>query len=426
MPLLNRLRRALADPRPLRQPDFRRLWLANAITVIGAQLTVVVVPAQIFAITGSSGFVGLAGLFGLVPLVVFGLYGGALADHLDRRTLLIGTTVGLIATSLLFFVQAALQLNNVWVLLVIYALQQACFAMNQPTRTSILPKLLPAELIPSAQALNMTLFSFGAIAGPLLGGALIPVLGYAWLYLVDTLFLVPTLYAVVKLPPLAVENPIGTPGLRSVIDGLGYLRGRPVLIMSFVVDLIAMVFGMPRALFPEMAHSVYGGPAVGGTELALLYASMPVGVLLGGLFSGWVGRVDRHGRAVLIAIAIWGAAMVAFGLAVGLTPVLGLGAALAIALFAQAVGGAADMSSAAFRNAILLNAADDAVRGRLQGIFIVVVAGGPRLADFLHGGASQLFGPAATAAGGGVLVLVGIAVSALLVPSFARYRVSQA
>jgi MFS family permease len=405
----------------LRTPAFRRLWLANIITVIGAQLTVIAVPAQLYAMTDSSAYVGLAGLFGLVPLVVFGLYGGALADHLDRRTLLIITTVGLIVTGGLFFAQAALHLQNVWVLLGIFALQQACFAVNQPVRSSILPKLLPLEQIPAAQALNMTVFSAGAIAGPLVGGALIPALGFPLLYLVDTLTLLATLYAVVKLPPLPVENPQGSPGLRSVLDGFGYLRGRTVLLMSFVVDLIAMVFGLARALFPQIAHESFGGPPEGGLVFALLFASMPLGVLLGGLFSGWMSSVRRQGLAVVVAIGVWGLAMLLFGVSVGLAS-LWLVPMLVVALLTQVAGGAADMASSAFRNAILLEAADDAMRGRLQGIFIVVVAGGPRVADVLHGGVGSLIGPAWTAALGGALVVLLLLAVVRAVPSFVAYR----
>lgn len=416
-----RLRRHLADTTPLRTPAFRRLWTANIVTVIGAQLTVVAVPAQIYAMTGSSAYVGLAGLFGLVPLVVFGLYGGALADHLDRRTLLVITTVGLIVTGGFFFAQAALDLQNVWVLLGIFALQQAFFAVNQPVRSSILPKLLPLEQIPAAQALSMTVLSAGAIAGPLVGGALIPVLGFATLYLVDALTLFATLYAVVTLPPLPVENPQGSPGLRSILDGFRYLRGRSVLLMSFVVDLIAMVFGLARALFPQIAHESFGGPPAGGLVFALLFAAMPVGVLLGGLFSGWMSGVRRQGRAVVVAILVWGLSMLLFGVSVGLASVW-LVPMLVVALATQVVGGAADMASSAFRNSILLEAADDAVRGRLQGIFIVVVSGGPRLADVLHGGVGSVIGPAWTAALGGALVVVLLLAAVRAVPSFLAYR----
>ncbi|WP_309224258.1 MFS transporter [Propioniciclava sp. MC1683] len=417
------LRSVLADTRPLRQPDFRRLWTANIITVIGAQLTVVAVPAQIYAITGSSGMVGLTGLFGLVPLVIFGLWGGALADHLDRRTLLVITTIGLVVTSGLFALQAFLRWDNVWVLLGLFALQQAFFAVNQPTRTAVLPKLLPVAQLPAANALNMTVFSAGAIAGPLVGGALIPVLGYAWLYLVDTITLFATLYAVYRLPRMPVDNPQGSPGLRAVWDGLVYLSAHKILLMSFVVDIIAMVFGMPRALFPQLAHESFGGPAEGGLAFALLFAGIPAGAVLGGVLSGWVSRVRREGLAIMWAIAVWGVAMTVMGVAVWFAP-LATGAMLGLAVAMLVVGGAADMSSAAFRQSLLLGATDDAVRGRLQGVFIVVVAGGPRIADILHGGAAEVVGPAVATAGGGVLVLVGIAVVALLYPRFHRFRLA--
>jgi len=415
------VRGLFADTTPLRNPYFRRLWSANIITVIGAQLTVVAVPAQIYAITGSSAYVGLTGLFGLVPLVVFGLWGGALADVMDRRTLLIVSTLGLIATSAGFWLQAALGADDVWLLLGLFAVQQAFFGVNQPTRSAILPKLLPDEQLPAANSLNMTVMMAGAIAGPLVGGALIPVVGFSWLYLVDTLTLFATLSAVVLLPRLPVEGAVGTPGLRAVVDGLRYLRGHRVLLMSFVVDLIAMVFGMPRALFPEMAHVDFGGPAEGGLAFALLFAAIPIGSVIGGVFSGWVSRVQRQGLAVVVAILVWGVAITGFGIFVSLAGV-STNLMLALAVLMLIVGGAADMSSAAFRQSMLQGAAADAVRGRLQGVFIVVVAGGPRIADVAHGGVAAVLGTGATAAGGGVLVVVLVVVAALAVPVFVRYR----
>jgi len=268
--------------------------------------------------------------------------------------------------------------------------------------------------------------SAGAIAGPLVGGVLIPVLGYAWLYLVDTVSLLATLWAVVMLPALPVEGTGGgAPGLRSVVEGLAYLSRHPVLMMSFVVDLIAMVFGMPRALFPQIAHEDFGGPAAGGLAFALLFAAIPAGAVLGGVFGGWVSRVDRIGLAVLWCVAGWGAAVPVFGVAVGLAP-LAPALLLGVAVAALVAGGAADMASAAFRQSILLAAADDAVRGRLQGIFIVVVVGGPRIADVLHGGVAASAGTAVTSAGGGVLVLLGTLVAAAAYPAFRRFRLSRA
>ena len=423
---MRRLRGLLADTRPLQVPAYRRLFTAQIVTVIGAQLTVVTVPAQIYSMTGSSAYVGLTGIFGLVPLVVFGLYGGSLADHFDRRRILTVTTWGLIITSALFFVQAALGNTNVWLLLAIFSLQQAFFAVNQPTRSAVYPRILPPELLPAANTLGMTVFTGGAIAGPLVGGALIPLLGFSWIYLIDTICLFATLWAVISLPPLPVEAIAGSsPGLRSVLDGFVYLAGHPVLLMSFVVDLIAMVFGMPRALIPEMAHLDFGGPAEGGLAFALLFAAMPAGSFLGGVMSGWVSRVERHGLAVIIAILVWGMAITGFGIAVGLADgSAGLWLAVAVVFFAA--GGAADVASAAFRSTMLQSSATDAMRGRLQGVFIVVVAGGPRVADVLHGLVAGQVSAATTTIIGGLLVIVLTLLASALVPAFARYRVPRA
>jgi MFS family permease len=416
------LKSVLADTRPLRNRHFRRLWTANIVTVVGAQLTVVAVPAQIYALTGSSAYVGLTGVFGLVPLVVFGLWGGALADVIDRRTLLICTTVGLISTSALFWLQAWSGAGNVWLLLGLFSVQQAFFAVNQPTRSAVLPRLLPLNLLPAANSLNMTVMQAGAIGGPLIAGALIPVFGYPWLYLIDTITLIPTLGAVMFLPPLPIEGTTGSLGFKAVLDGLGYLKSQPVLLMSFLVDIIAMVFGMPRALFPEIAHVNFGGPDSGGIVFALLFAGIPIGAVLGGVFSGWVSRVSRQGVAVLASVIVWGLAMLGFGLAVSLADTWRW-PMLVIAVLMLVIGGAADMASAAFRTSMLQSAASDAVRGRLQGVFTVVVVGGPRIADVAHGAVAASIGAAATAAGGGILVVIGTVLAAVAFPAFVRYRV---
>lgn len=438
-----RLRAVFADTRPLANPHFRRLWLANIVTVIGAQLTVVAVPAQIYALTQSSAMVGLAGLFALVPLVVFGLWGGALADHMDRRRLLLATTTGLIATSALFWWQAATGVDDVWVLLAIFALQQACFAVNQPTRAAVLPRLIPADQLPAGNALNMTVMQFGAIGGPLVGGALIPVLGFSALYAVDTLCLFATLWAVLRLPSLPPDRAdagtsSGRVGLSAVLDGLRYLRLHTVLLMSFVVDLIAMIFGMPRALFPQVGHEAFGGPLEGGIAFALLMAAIPLGGALGGVFSGWVSRVERQGWAVIWSIVAWGLGITVAGAAfmaagrVGGSVSLGdsgpegsplLWGLLLAAVLGLALGGAADMASAAFRTTMLQEAANDEVRGRLQGVFFVVVVGGPRIADVLHGAGGAALGPGLATLVGGALVVVLVLLAARLAPVFTAYTV---
>ncbi|MFD3507423.1 MFS transporter [Nocardia sp. NPDC058666] len=417
----------LADTEPLRNRDFRRLWTTNIVTMVGAQLSVVAVPQQIFQITGSSGYVGLAGLFGLVPLVVFGLWGGALADVMDRRTLLVITTAGTGLTAVAFWVQAALGVDNVWLVLGLFATQQAFFAVNQPARSALIARLLPPEQMASASSLSMTVANVGMIAGPVLAGLLIPVIGLATLYLIDSIALLATLWAVWRLPAFPPTGEQRRAGLRTVLDGFRYLAGQRILLASFVIDLIAMVFGMARALFPEIAHETFHDPVEGGLALGLLFGAFAVGSVLGGVFSGWIPRVRRQGLAVVVSVAVWGLMMVGFGLSVGLAGRwFGLEVWLWIALAFLALGGAADMVSAAFRTAMLLTVSSDEMRGRLQGVFIVVVAGGPRVGDVAHGFAAASMGTAVAAAGGGVLVVIGVVVAALAFPAFVRYRVARA
>ncbi|MEU5840694.1 MFS transporter [Rhodococcus sp. NPDC047139] len=419
------MKRLLADTTPLRNKDYARLWWAGVVTVIGAQMAVVAVPQQIYEITRNSAYVGLTGVFGLVPLVVFGLWGGALADAMDRRKLLLITSAGLGVTSLLLWVQAASGLNNVWVLLCLFSVQQAFFAVNQPTRAAVIPRLLPVGQIAAATSLNMTVVQFGAIAGPLFAGALIPVVGLPTLYLLDAILLLATLWAVVRLPAIPPLGEVTRAGLRALVDGFRYLSGQKILLASFVVDIVAMVFGMPRALFPQIAHESFGDPAQGGFALGLLFAAMSAGAVLGGIFSGWLPRVQRQGLAVIVCILLWGVAMVGFGAAVWWAEPGSGGLLLWIALFFLAFGGAVDMVSAAFRSTMLQTVATDEMRGRLQGVFIVVVAGGPRIGDVLHGAAAAAAGTAVAAAGGGALVIVGTLVCVVAFPAFVRYRVSR-
>lgn len=229
------------------------------------------------------------------------------------------------------------------------------------------------------------------------------------------------------LPALPPTGEARRAGLSTVVDGFRYLTGQRILLASFVVDIIAMVFGMPRALFPQIAHETFGDPAEGGVALGLLFAAISAGAVLGGVFSGWVPRIRRQGLAVIWCIVAWGLAMVGFGVAVGLAGHwFGIGVWLWIAVAFLAFGGAVDMISAALRTAMLLNVSTDEMRGRLQGVFIVVVAGGPRIGDVAHGFAAASLGTAVAAAGGGVLVVVGVVLAALAFPAFVRYRVGRA
>ncbi|MGE9693238.1 MFS transporter [Streptomyces sp. NRRL F-5630] len=403
-----RRRRFTVDTTPLRIKPFRRLWSSTVVTAIGSQLTAVAVPLQIYDDTGSSALVGVAGAVALVPLVVFALWGGAIADLRDRRTLLLFSNAGIAVTSLLFWAQAALGTHSVAVLFVLLAFQQALFGINAPTRTASVARLVPEAQLPAATALTSTVAQFGQILGPLLAGALAPVLGISTLYLVDTLALVIALWAVWKLPPLPpLKAAARRAGLKDVFDGFRYLWPRKLLLVSFVADIAAMVLGMPRALFPEMADTYFGGDAA----LGVLYAALPVGALLCGVFSGLYSHIRRHGVMVVLAVAAWGLAVAGLGLA----------RSLWLAALMLALAGAADMISMVFRGVILQSEATDEMRGRMQGVFTVVVAGGPRLADLLHGTVGEAVGARGATVGGGLLVVVAVGLLAVVVPAFWRY-----
>jgi len=403
---------ALADITPLRaSAHFRRIWFGQSVSSIGQQMTALAISVQVYALTGSTFATGLVGLCSLVPLVAFGLYGGAIADTMDRRRLGLFGATGLAILSTALAVQAFLGVHQVGVLYAVVALQAVCFALNSPARASMVPRLVPAGQLPAANALSTISMNLGLTVGPMLGGLLIGVWGYQAAYLVDALAFGASLYAMWRLPSMLPEaGPSGT-GRKprtSVLDGLRFLRDRPNLRMSFLADLAAMVFGMPRALFPALAAVLYHGNA--GT-VGLLVAAPAVGALLGALFSGWVNRVHRHGVAVILAVTVWGLSIAGFGL----SRHLWLGLPL------LALAGAADSVSSIFRNTIMQAAAPDDMRGRLQGVFMVVVAGGPRLGDFESGSVAQLTTPTFSAVSGGVACLAAMLVLVLRYPSFARY-----
>jgi MFS family permease len=410
------VRGALADTRPLRTPAYRRLWSAGIVTVVGAQLTVVAVPTQIYQLTGSSAYVGLTGLFGLVPLVLFGLWGGAIADAVDRRVLLLLTGSGIAASSLILWVAAATGVGGVWLVLSLFAVQSAFLAVNQPTRSAVIPRLLPAEQLPAANALNMTVVQAGAVAGPLLAGVLIPVVGLSTLYLFDAVALLATLWATWRLPPVPPAEPSEgrrqRAGFREVVDGFRYLSLHKVLLVSFLIDIVAMGFGMPRVVFPEMAERTFGDPPGGGLALGLLFAAIPIGMVAAGLLSGWLHRVTRQGVAVTVAICVWGIGVALFGLTHSLW----------LAVVFLAVAGAGDLVSSVFRSSMLQTVATDEMRGRMQGVFIVVVAGGPRIADLWHGPAAAAFGPGPAATAGGVAVVIAALAVVARYPQFWRFR----
>ncbi len=402
------LRSVAVDLRPLRHADFRRLFLGQGVSLVGFQLTAVAVPVQMYAITRESFWVGAIGLAALVPLVVFGLYGGAVSDAVDRRRLLIASSCLVWAVTGGLLLQAVFGLDNRWVLLGLVAVQSVGFALSAPARGAIVPRILPRELVPAGNTLNFTVSTVGMVLGPLLAGLIIVRGGFAWAYALDAVLFTVGLYAALRLPPIPPLGAITRPGLQSVLAGLAFIAKRPVLLMSFAIDIVAMVFALPRALFPEVAETRFDGPGAAGW----LFAAIAIGSVVAGLASGWIGRVRRQGLALVIAVVIWGVAVAAAGFAGSLWLVVVL----------LAVGGAADLVSAVYRQTILQTYAPDEMRGRLQGVFIVVVAGGPRLGDLRAGVTAGAFGATASWVGGGVVAAVLAVLLAALVPSLIRYR----
>ncbi|MFF1720552.1 MFS transporter [Streptomyces sviceus] len=407
-------RRWAMDTRPLRIPAYRRLWSSTIVTAVGSQLTAVAVPKQIYDITGSSAWVGAASMAGLLPLIVFALWGGAVADTMDRRKLLLITNSGIAVTSVLFWLQAVSGLDSVAALMVLLAVQQAFWGLNAPARNASIARLVPEGQLPAANALGSTVMQTGQVVGPLLAGVLIPVIGLPELYLIDALALCVTVWAVYRLPslPPLASAVARRAGVREIAEGFRYISAHKVLLLSFLADIVAMVFGMPRALFPQLASETYA-PYGEGLALGLLFAAIPIGAVLGGLFSGTFSRARRHGWMVIGAVVAWGVAITGFGLS----------GSLWLAVVFLAAAGVADMVSMVFRGAILLSAATDEMRGRMQGVFTVVVAGGPRLADVLHGTAGSVFGARAAVAGGGLLVVTVMLTLAFAVPALRRYRI---
>jgi MFS family permease len=402
---LRRLRRAAIDVEPLRHAAFRRLWWGNSLGFVGFQLTAVAVPVQVYELTGSSFWVGMLGLVGLVPLVMFGLWGGAVADAVDRRLLLLGSSLVLWGCTGGLLVAALLGLASLPLLLGLVAVQAAGFAVASSTRGAIVPRVLPAELVPAANTLSFTASNVGMVIGPLLAGLILARWSFAAAYATDLAVFTLALYAALRLPALPPTGPTTAPGLRSVVDGLAFIVTRPVLLLSFAVDIVAMVLAMPRALFPATAAE-FGGRGAAGW----LYAAIAIGAVAAGLSSGWIGRVGRQGVALVAAVIAWGLAVAA----AGLVPVLWLMVLL------LAVAGAADLVSAVYRQSILQTYAPDEMRGRMQGVFIVVVAGGPRLGDLRAGAAAAGLGVTASWVGGALLAAALVSL-ALLVPALRNY-----
>jgi MFS family permease len=424
------------DRRPLAIPAYRRLWIASVIAAVGGSFSELAIPTQLFTVTGSSATVGVSAAVSLVALVVSALWGGTLADAMDRRRLLLAADGCLSLTYAGLWAQAALDLRSVPVLMALVACQGLSYGAIMAAMGAAVPRVVPADLLAAANGLSSLVRYTGSIVGPLLAGVLIPVVGLGTLYLLDTLALLVVAWSVFRLPPLPPQTPLpaptlvpppGTPSsvgvsaasrrpiLGQLLDGFRYLFSRRLLVALIGVDLAAMVFGAPWALYPELAQREFGGAAGGGLQLGVLYASYPAGVLAVGLVSGMFTRARRHGALMASATGVWGVTVVLLGLA----PQLWLAAATLLA------GGGANFVLSTFRRAISQANTDDALRGRIEGSMIVVTMGGPQIANLVHGVLGAAWGPRWAISVGGVMTIVTVAGIIRAVPQLWRYDAPQ-
>jgi predicted MFS family arabinose efflux permease len=404
------------DTGPLRASrDFRLLWLGELISQTGSQVTTVALFVQVDRLTHSAAAVGFIGLAQLLPMIVASVLIGPVIDRRNRRRVLMAAQVGLALSSVILLVAAFSDHPVLAVLYIAAAINGGFVAVSMPTRSAMTPNLVPSDMLPAAAAINQVMWNVAAIAGPALGGLIVAQIGLTWAYGFDVAtYGVAIAFVFLLHPTPGVPAAEGEPeGWEAIKEGFRFLRGRRVLQSTFTVDLVAMIFGMPRALFPRLAVvQFHRGPEVVG----LLFSALSAGALIGALTSGWVGTVRRPGRAILAAVTIWGLAVVGFGLS---------GTNLALAFGFLAIAGAADVISAVFRSSSQQLIVPDSLRGRLSALNILVVAGGARLGDFEAGVAGSLFSPFTAVVSGGVLCLCGVGVIASAVPQFSRWRVGE-
>lgn len=408
-------RRIAIDVTPLRTSrDYRLLWSAQLISEAGHQITIVALFVQVYRLTGSPAAVGLIGLVQIVPLILSSIGGGSIVDAVDRRKLLVLSQFGFAIASGILLAGALMDRPPLALIYGAAALAAGLSGIDSPTRSAMIPRLVGRELLPAAVALNQVMWQTTSIVGPAIGGIVVVKLGLPWAYGIDVVTYGATLGAAIlmrPMPPTRDEGEDAATGWAAIKAGFHYLKGRRVLQSTFYIDLVAMVFGLPRALFVILAATQFHR---GAEVVGFLFAAPAAGALIGALTAGWVGSVRHQGRAVIWAVAAWGAGITAFGL---------VGSNLWLGLFFLAVAGAADVVSAVFRSTILQLSVPDSLRGRLSGIHILVVAGGPRLGDFEAGLVAQLFNSATiSVVSGGLLCIAGTALVAGLVPEFRRYH----
>jgi MFS family permease len=404
------IRRLFVDITPLRtSTDFRRLWLGSLLSAIGGQMTVFAVALQTYLLTGSSLAVGAVGLADALPAITLGLLAGSVVDAHDRRLLVLLASTASLVVSLGFAAQAFAGLDEVWVLYMLVALQSLARSVNAPARRTFIPRLLPAEQMPAGAALNMLVMHASLVVGPSLAGVIAAAGGLKLCYLIDAVSFLGSLYGVYRLPPMRPEGEPSRPGPRAVLDGLRFLRRNRVLTGALISDLNATVLAMPIALFPAINAERFGGSP---RTLGLLTTAIAVGGILGSGLSGPVGRLRHQGRGMLVAGAVWGAALAGFGLVSGLPATLSL----------LAVAGMADVSSVVLRTTIIQLATPDAYRGRIAAAEYVVGAACPELGNFRAGAGAAAPTPHPPPRSGGLACVAGAGVIAVLIPALVHYR----
>ncbi len=398
---------AAIDLGPIRRHrEYRLLWIGLAVSFFGSEISFVAVPYQVYKLTGSTAVVGLLALVALVPLLLSAIVGGAFADAVDRRKMVRFAELGLALCSGLLLVNALLPHTQVWVLFVVEALAAALGGFLRPSLDSLTPRLVEKDELTAAGALDSLRFQIGLIGGPAIGGVLISAVGLPTVFAIDIVTIRVSLAALTMMQAVPPPPDAEPPSLSRIAEGFRYARSRPELIGTYGVDIVAMFFGMPTALYPAFAKN-FGGPSV----LGLLYTAPSLGSLVANATSGWTRRVHRHGMAVIVAAGAWGVGILLLGLAPNLE----------LALAALAFAGAADMVSGIFRSTIWNQTIPDRLRGRLAGIEQVSYSSGPLLGDVEAGVVGSLAGVRASIVSGGAFCIVGVALAALLLPAFRRY-----
>jgi len=408
----SRLSRLWVDISPLREfPAYRRLWVGDLVASGGSQFAAVALPYQVYRQTGSSLQVGLIGLAALGPLLVGALASGVIADAFDRKRLLLASQSTSAAGCVLLGFLTASGHTPLAVLYLLAALLAFASSVESPVRNAVIPSLVGLARVPSTAALNQIVDQTSQIAGPAVAGVLLAAFGITVTYVAAAAGFAIAVLVALGLPTLLPAGGTVAPGWSSLVDGLRFARRQPALLGTFLVDLNAMVFGMPRTLFPALAATTFH---VGPEGLGLLYAAPAAGALLAAVSSGWVLHVRRQGAAVMVSVVVWGGSIAAFGLMPG--------ALFWAALALLAVAGAADVISAVFRNTIMQQVTPDQMRGRMASLHIAVVTSGPRLGDVESGVVASLTSVRFSVVSGGLICIAGAGLMQLLLPALSRYQ----